>query len=465
MRSWRLSVVAVVVSVTFAALSAPSVSRAQSDERTVSASLVSEGAAPEFAGFGRLAYVEGGRVRIVDGFRGERFVLDGFGGATRVAWSGDGSVLAVTAGSRLYLYRYGDVTVQWFDDIGRWAWAPQGAVLAWTTRPPLGATFSVGLNVTTFGPGAPTTSPLVGDVEVVDFVWSQQQRLAYLTFERKPPGTNPTAFHALFTTDIGPGATPQRVDLSPVGRHGFVVLHGFTSDGHNLLFWDNPMASGSIAADGLPLMTVPVEGGTPEALASTLVRRSWVALGAGGQVEIVTGRNRMADARRSLASCAGTVCRETTDAGVSELDPAWSVDGRRLAFVRMGPVEGSLPADPLPRNLTHYRTRTLWVAGPGAEPVEVADAGVGVAEPRWALDGRHLVVLRDHELWLVDVRGGDAVALSGPLGSGGDDPFPAEGAAYEASDPYPMILQAGIVSSWFQGFGIAGVSAQPSFTG
>ena len=30
---------------------------------------------------------------------------------------------------------------------------------------------------------------------------------------------------------------------------------------------------------------------------------------------------------------------------------------------------------------------------------------------------------------------------------------------------YPTILQAGIVSSWFQGFGVAGGSAQPRFTG
>jgi len=95
----------------------------------------------------------------------------------------------------------------------------------------------------------------------------------------------------------------------------------------------------------------------------------------------------------------------------------------------------------------------------------VRGAGAGVADPQWALDGRHVVVLRDAQLWLVDVRGGDAVAISGVLGSGGQDPFPAGGAAYEASDQYPEILQAQGTSSWFQGPGIASVSAQPRFTG
>jgi dipeptidyl aminopeptidase/acylaminoacyl peptidase len=464
MRSRRLVAVGVFVCLAFATLGSPAVSRAETEERTIAVSLVAEGGASEFAGLGRLAYVEGGRVHIVDGNRGERLLVDGFGGATRVAWSGDGSMLAIAVGSRLSLYRYGDTFVQWLpSDVARWEWAPQGAALAWSASK--GRTFAgTGLTVTAFGTEW-TNTPIVADVDVVDFVWSQQQRLAYLTFEPKPPGTNPTEFVALFTTDVGPGAFPQRVTLLPVGRHGYMELDGFTSDGRNLLFWDNPIASASGAADGLSLMTVPVEGGTPIGLANTLVRRSWVAQGADGRLEVVAGTGRDSAQRRSLVSCVGAACSETTDPARSELDPAWSPDGRQLAFVRAGPVEGTLPTAMFQQNLVRYRTRTLWVTTPGTEPVEVPGAGVGVAEPRWALDGRHLVILRDHQLWLVDVRGGDATPLSGPLGAGGDDPFPAEGAAYEASDRYPMILQAGIVTSWFQGPGIASVSAQPNFTG
>jgi dipeptidyl aminopeptidase/acylaminoacyl peptidase len=467
MRTRRLSAVAVLVCAAAATLGAPTASRAETEGRTVAVSLVDEGGAPEFAGLGRLASIEGGRVHIVDGFRGERFLLDGVGGATRVAWSGDGSTLAIEVGTRLYLYRYGDATVQWLPvDVARWEWSPQGAVLAWTAAKTPASYAGSGLNVTRFG-AEWTTTPIVSDTDVVDFVWSQQQRLAYLTFERKPPGTNPTEFHALFTTDVAPGASPQRLTLLPVGRHGFVELAAFTLDGRNLLFWDNPMASGSIAADGLPLMTVPVDGGTPDTLGSTLVRRSWVAQGARGQVEIVTGGGRDAMQPRSLVTCTGGDCSQSTAPAVSELDPAWSVDGRQLAFVRAMPVDlpRSTPRDPLQEYLARYRARTLWVGVPGAEPVEVAGAGAGVAEPRWAVDGRHIVVLRDEQLWLVDIRGGDAVPVTGPLGSGGKEPYAPGKAAYEASDQYPVFLQASTYSSWFEGPGIASVSAQPTFTG
>ena len=468
MRSRLCIAVAVVLTAALAPIGVASVLRAQTEERTVAVSLVDEGPAPEFAGLGRLAYIEGSRVHVVDGFRGARVLLDGFGGATRVAWSGDGSMLAIAVGSRLYLYRYGDTKVQWLpDDVSRWDWSPRGAALAWSAARVPNGFAGHGLNVTTFGADGPSTEAIVPDVDVVDFVWSQQRRLAYLTFGPKPPGTNPAEFSALFTTDVGPGVTPRRVTLLPPGRHGYLQLAGFTSDGNNLLFWDNPLASGSGAADGLPLMTVPVDGGTPATLARTLVRRSWVAQGAGGLLEIVAGGGRDAMQRRSLVSCVGSACSDTTDAAVSELDPAWSVDGRRLAFVRTAPVEvpRSTPPNPLEENLTRYRARTLWVGAPGEEPVEVRGAGAGVADPQWALDGRHVVVLRDAQLWLVDVRGGDAVAISGVLGSGGQDPFPAGGAAYEASDQYPEILQAQGTSSWFQGPGIASVSAQPRFTG
>src|SRR5262245_57140389 len=104
MRLRRACAVAVLVCAVAATLGAPAALRAETEERTVAVTLVDEGGAPEFAGLGRLAYVEGGRVHIVDGFRGERFLLDGLGGGSRLAWSGDGSMLAIEIGSRLYLY-------------------------------------------------------------------------------------------------------------------------------------------------------------------------------------------------------------------------------------------------------------------------------------------------------------------------------------------------------------------------
>jgi hypothetical protein len=458
--------VAILIWAAVATLGAPTASRAETEDRTIAVSLVDEGRAPEFAGLGRLASIEGSRVHIVDGFRGERFLLDGVGGATRVAWSGDGSMLAIAVGTRLYLYRYGDTTAQWLpEDIAQWAWAPEGAVLAWTPKAADNSP-GAGVHVQAFDGRARDVAYSV-DAKVFDFVWSPQAELAYLAFTPPPKPPYPiTSFHLYVVDPIG-GSDPRPVSLLPEAQHGFLELAGFTLDGRNLLFWDNPMASGSIAADGLPLMTVPVDGGTPETLGSTLVRRTWVAQGARGQIEIVTGGGRDAMQPRKLATCPGADCSQTTDPAVSELDPAWSVDGRQLAFVRSVPVVVPLstPRDPLQENLARYRARTLWIGAPGTEPVEVPGAGAGVAEPRWAGDGRHLVVLRDQQLWLVDVRGGDALAVTGPLGSGDKEPYAPGAAAYEASDQYPNFLQASTYSSWFQGPGIASVSAQPTFTG
>jgi len=470
MRIRRLIAVAAVVAILIwaavATLGAPTASHAESEDRTVAVSLVDEGGAPEFAGLGRLAYVEGGRVHIVDGFRGARFLLDGFGGATRVAWSGDGSVLAIAVGTRLYLYRYGDVKMQWLpDDVVQWEWAPQGALLAWTPRA-VDNSPGAGVHVQAFD-GRALDVDYAADAKVFDFVWSPQGELAYLAFTPPPNPPYPTtSFHLHVVDPIG-GGDPRPVSLLPERQHGYLELGGFTPDGRNLLFWDNPMGSGSIAADGLPLMRVPIDGGTPETLGSTLVRRSWVAQGGHGQVEIVTGKGRDAMQPRALVTCSGADCTQTTGPGVSELDPAWSVDGRQLAFVRTEPVDVpvSTPRDPLQENLARYRARTLWVDAPGGEPVEVVGAGAGVAEPRWAVDGRHIVVLRDQQLWLLDIRGGDAVAITGPLGSAGREPYAPGMAAYEASDLYPIFLQASTYSSWFEGPGIASVSAQPTFTG
>ena len=40
-------------------------------------------------------------------------------------------------------------------------------------------------------------------------------------------------------------------------------LHGFSPDGRWLLFWEDSLNSASLAADGLPLVALPVSGGKP----------------------------------------------------------------------------------------------------------------------------------------------------------------------------------------------------------
>jgi hypothetical protein len=55
------------------------------------------------------------------------------------------------------------------------------------------------------------------------------------------------------------------------------MVAGWRPDAQGLRFWVDPGFSGFIAADGLPLDSVSLSGGTPATLATTLVGAQWLA--------------------------------------------------------------------------------------------------------------------------------------------------------------------------------------------
>ncbi|HEY1563763.1 MAG TPA: hypothetical protein VGF72_03675 [Gaiellaceae bacterium] len=76
-----------------------------------------------------------------------------------------------------------------------------------------------------------------------------------------------TAGHPAYVEEIwlvDPATGARREVFREPRREGApLLLHGFSPDGHWLLFWKDLDASASILADGVPLLAVPVAGGRP----------------------------------------------------------------------------------------------------------------------------------------------------------------------------------------------------------
>ena len=199
---------------------------------------------------------------------------------------------------------------------------------------------------------------------------------------------------------VSAGGSPARRIYTADKMVG-ILLAGYWPGGKGLLFWLDPSHSASLAADGLPLESMPLGGGTPRTLATTLPYRQWVQPD-GQDVLVVAGDGRIAWSGKALERCApltGTCTSLAAPPGDVAIDPAGSRAAGRVAYVTAkdlgtgvwSPSQGGLAA--------WQRTRTLYVrTGSGAAPQRVA-AG-GVFDPTWSADGSSLAYVRQGALWL-----------------------------------------------------------------
>ena len=122
---------------------------------------------------------------------------------------------------------------------------------------------------------------------------------------------------------------------------------------------------------------------------------------------------------RQLEVCTDPdACRSIAPApDVQTLDPAWSPDGRRIAFVREANASF---APPVINNTidwtTKYRNRALWIANAdGSHAHDLASAGRSIADPQFAPDGKSIVFVRDARVWQLDLATGKVEPRSGSL--------------------------------------------------
>jgi hypothetical protein len=195
----------------------------------------------------------------------------------------------------------------------------------------------------------------------------------------------------------------ERYDRIPGGSPGPIELFGTTPDRRWVLFAIDPQSSASLAADGLTLQAVSVDGGRPRVVATGLLAddyRAWCS----GKLVMTAGGDRIAahhkwlivtgppawHARRLLAAptwafgslaCTrdGIVVQATRDLGVNYtrvMNPRWAL--WRVAFDGTRTVLDTPPpgfSDDSPRvardgRVVFVRSRrglgVLWAHGVGA---------------------------------------------------------------------------------------------------
>ena len=250
-------------------------------------------------------------------------------------------------------------------------------------------------------------------------------------------------------------------------NEGEIRPHSWTPDGKQVIYWRAREWSGSIWADGVGLYAISASGGVDRELGlASLVHADMLDVapsGTGNKLVVAAGGGRETWAREQLVliDLDTGAKRELTPPEVAALGPAWSPDGRRVAYfaapdaeIEEARAEAGKPMriiNPDGSVTTKVRTadmrigigggetahrflqlRKIWVLAPdGAAPPRqlTADPRYRDEEPLWSSDSSHILFARmDYEghasLWLMEASGTDARQVCA-LTVSADDPTQA----------------------------------------
>jgi Tol biopolymer transport system component len=217
----------------------------------------------------------------------------------------------------------------------------------------------------------------------------------------------------------------------------------WTPNGRELLFWKDPDFSASLIADGLDLYRISMEGGKPrETMANTLVHSEVLQFSPdGNELALVEGSGRETWREKRLASLemATGRLRHLTAADRIALSPAWSPDGKWIAFV-------SAPAAKERSGVVDARRvsmdqRRIWLMRPdGSEAHALTnDPKYRDEYPIWSRDGSRVLFVR------VDSAGKASICL---IGMDGGRPRRIVTGIEPPSDYYGYTPWAGVVDFW-----------------
>ncbi len=361
-----------------------------------------------FKGQGTLIWAADDGLHVLRGDGTAASRIAGSAGATRPALSPDGRWVA-------WLSIHGSNTSLWLAPTGRgqsparrlvtnvggWAWAQRGAVLAYHG--------DGDSSITVLAPGSGRTYRFAAGEPAGDVSWSANgRRLAYVVTARRngapPTGelfvvdvADPSATRCRTTHECAGRARPVPLTMAPVdGTTQFgLELVAWVPDGSGVLFRADPYFSGSIEADGLPLLRIGLDGGAPTEVVSSVLEGSWVQWSPNGRdLLVAAGGGRFVDDPRRLVRCRDGLppCVAISPEEMSALDPAWDSSSRRVAWAARQPA----------------RRRERWrspagIRSSGTQPAASSSPpatdpsrrrsrrrAAGVAVPRWSADGRHL---------------------------------------------------------------------------
>jgi hypothetical protein len=241
----------------------------------------------------------------------------------------------------------------------------------------------------------------------------------------------PTAWHQeIWLVDIASGA---RRELFHLGAKELAPawLEGFSPDGRWLLFWEDIQNSASIAADGIPLVALPVAGGEPVTITKgELHYRDFLTWCGDRLVYVIDHGGRLVTEGDGIAAASPPDWRRQTilPAGgkTSWNAVACRAGGGASLAVAAGP--SSSRNMNIPWGSEH---RSLWLLRParGATPQQlVASAGASDDLPQWSADGRWLLFVRTKthgsyighgSLYAYDSSPGELVGPVAPIGAAG----------------------------------------------
>jgi len=267
--------------------------------------------------------------------------------------------------------------------------ASQGA-FAWNPKQDVLAVWGAGLWTAVPGGKPQALAEISGRVD--SFAWAPDGTgYAYTVL---PPYTAPPLpSDVLYVARDGDAPS---VRLRAQNGNG-LLLAGYWPNGQGLLYWEDPLHSASLAADGLSLLSLSLANGGPRTLATTLPYPSWVQPLGSQSVITVAGQGRTAWTEKSLVACAlaqATCGAIEAQGGAVALDPAGSAGSRSIAWITAKDLSPMSPGTP--SVLAAWNAgRALYAAtlGRGAQP-KVKVASGDVFDPAWNAAGTELLYVQ-----------------------------------------------------------------------
>lgn len=345
---------------------------------------------------GRVAYIAGGDVWVVDLDTDQQTRLTRDGHNSHPRWSADGHWIAYQKGDQLWVVEVGSGKEYLVSEqpVSEFAWSPVENRLAYLST-------ASGLVIwETDRQNIQTLVASEGGITPRHIAWEPTGKwLAYETEQGKwrlcKVSLDGTSFTLYATSD----------------QTQIPYLAGWSVDGDWLLAWSGP-ASALAWADGLPLCLIPAMGGTPRCLEQKMLLHSdWLSWSSGGQLAFIAGEGRETWVNKGLALMdpASLVMYWLVDyAEQAPIQPAFSPDGKYLAY-SAGPTTPAEAA--YARRDVALAERRIWVmeVSSGRRRRLTNEDRFRDECPSWSSDSGYILFARlgeeEASLWLMGADG------------------------------------------------------------